>query len=217
VRTVALRVTSLRPYLRDGAQADFPKGDQLRDRTGYLVIYLPQVQSGQVDGVFRQFYSHVAPLHTVRIHGVDFAWIYRAPAQAAHARPAVFGPGIRLYGFDRSGSARPGQTLHFTLVWDAAAPPPKDYWLFAHLIGPGDRRYAQIDQPYPTSQWSPGRFATTDLPIALPPDAPPGDYRLAIGLYDQPTGQRLALATTAPDAMAAGEADAFVLAQFDVK
>jgi 4-amino-4-deoxy-L-arabinose transferase-like glycosyltransferase len=217
VRTVALRVTSLRPYLRPGAQADFPKGDQLRDRTGYLVVYLPQVQAGQVDGVFAQFYGRVAPLHTVRIHGVDFAWIYRAPAQAAHARPAAFGPGIRLYGFDQNGTVQRGQTLHFTLVWDASPPPSKDYWLFAHLIGPGNQRYAQLDVPYPTSQWAPGRFATTELPIALPPDAPIGGYRLLVGLYDQPTGQRLPLTTTVPGAVAAGEVDAFVLTQFDVK
>ncbi len=217
VRTVALRVSSLRPYLRSGAQADFPKGDQLRDRTGYLVVYIPQVQGGQAAGVFAQFYGRVAPLHTVRIHGVDFAWIYRAPAQAAHARPATFGPGIRLYGFDQSGTAQRGQTLHFTLVWDASAPPPKDYWLFAHLIGPDNQRYAQLDVPYPTSQWAPGRFASTDLPIALPPNAPTGGYRLLIGLYDQSTGQRLALTTTVAGAVAAGEPDAFVLTQFDLK
>jgi len=217
VRTVALRVTSLRPYLRAGAQADFPKGDQLRDRTGYLVVYLPQVQAGQVDGVFAQFYGRVAPLHIVRIHGVDFAWIYRAPAQAAHARPATFGPGIRLYGFDQNGTVQRGQALHVTLVWDAATPPSKDYWLFAHLIGPDNQRYAQLDLPYPTSQWAPGRFASTDLPIALPPNAPTGGYRLLIGLYDQPTGERLRLTTTVPDAVAAGEADAFVLTQFDLK
>jgi hypothetical protein len=55
VRTIALRVTSLRPFMRSGAQADFPKEDQLRDRTGYAVVYLPQVQAGPPDGAFTQF------------------------------------------------------------------------------------------------------------------------------------------------------------------
>jgi 4-amino-4-deoxy-L-arabinose transferase-like glycosyltransferase len=217
VRTVALRVTSLRPFMRPGAQVDFPKEDQLRDRTGYVVVYLAQVQAGGADGAFAQFYGQAPPLHTVRIHGVDFAWIYRAPAQAAHARAADFGPGIRLYGYDQRGQARAGQPLQLTLVWGASAPPPKDYWLFAHLVGPGDRTYAQVDLPYPTSRWAPGQFVSTDLPIPLPGDAPTGGYRLLLGLYDQATGQRLPLATSAPGGLAAGDANAFLLTQFDLK
>ena len=111
VRTIALRVTSLNPYLKDGAQADFPKGDQLRDRTGYVVVYLPQTQGGPPDAPFGRFFGHARPLHVVRIHGVDFAWIYRAPPQVAQPRAAGFGPDIRLYGFDRSGEWRRGQTV----------------------------------------------------------------------------------------------------------
>jgi 4-amino-4-deoxy-L-arabinose transferase-like glycosyltransferase len=217
VRTVALRITSLNPYLRDGAQAVFPRGDQLRDRTGYVVVYLPQTQAGPADGVFGQFYGRAPPLHTVRIHGVDFAWIYRAPPQVAQLRPAGFGPDIRLLGFDQSGAPQPGATVRFRLSWTASAPPPRDYWLFAHLIGPRGQRYAQIDLPYPTSQWAPGSFAATELPIALPPDAPAGAYQLLIGLYDQATGQRLDLATDVPDGAAPGETNAFVLTEFELR
>ncbi|HEU5102332.1 MAG TPA: glycosyltransferase family 39 protein [Roseiflexaceae bacterium] len=217
VRTVALRVTSLNRYLRDGAEAVFPSGDKLRDRTGYVVVYLPQTQAGSVDGVFGQFYGRAPPLHTVRIHGVDFAWIYRAPPQVAHPRAAGFGPDIRLLGFDQSGDFRPGETVRLRLSWAAAAPPPADYWLFAHLIGPGGQRYSQIDLPYPTSQWAPGTFAATELPIALPADAPPGAYQLLIGLYDQPTGQRLALTSDTQSAAPAGEENALLLTEFELR
>jgi hypothetical protein len=144
------------------------------------------------------------------------AWIYRAPAQAAHARAAGFGPDIRLYGFDQAGAARGGATLNNTLVWGTTAAPPKDYWLFAHLVGPGNQRYAQIDLPCPTSQWAPGSFPTTELPIAIPASAPTGQYRLLIGLYDQASGQRLPPATTLPGALAPDDANAFVLAQFEL-
>lgn len=217
VRTVALRVTSLNRYLRDGAEAVFPSGEKLRDRTGYVVVYLPQTQAGRVDGVFGQFYGRAPPLQTVRIHGVDFAWIYRAPPQVAQPRAAGFGPDIRLLGFDQSGEFRAGATARLRLSWAASAPPPADYWLFAHLIGPGGRRIAQIDLPYPTSQWAPGSFAATELPIALPPDAPAGAYQILIGLYDQPTGQRLALAPDEPDRLSAGEPNAFVLTAFELR
>jgi hypothetical protein len=217
VRTVALRITSLNPYLREGAQADFPKGDQLRDHTGYVVVYLPQVQPGQVDGAFKEFYGRRTPLHIVRIHGVDFAWIYQAPPQVAQPRMANFGTDIQLRGFDQGGAARRGQELRFRLLWEASAPPPKDYWLFAHLIGPDGQRYAQIDQPYPTSQWAPGRFATTELPIALPQTAPAGTYQLLIGLYIQENGQRLAVAATDSHSLVASEAGAYMLTEFNLK
>src|SRR5207247_1235684 len=142
-------------------------------------------------------------------HGVDFAWIYRAPPAVAQPRAAGFGPAIRLLGFDQIGEPRPGATVRLKLSWATSAPLSQDYWLFAHLLGPGDQRYAQIDLPYPTSQWAPGSFAASELPIALPPDAPAGRYRLLIGLYDQATGKRLELGTDEPSRLADGEPNAF--------
>ena len=216
VRVVALRVTSLGPYLKDGAQVMFPKGDQLRDRTGYVVAYLPQVQGGPPGVPFDQLYGHVAPAHVVRIHGVDFAWIYRVPP-VGERRSAGFGPDIRLYGLDRQGDWRRGQTVSLRLAWSAARAPALDYWMFAHLVGPDGRRYAQLDLPLPTSQWSPERFAETELPIALPRDAPPGAYRVLIGLYAPDGGARLALAPADPADAAADSPDALVLTAFELK
>jgi 4-amino-4-deoxy-L-arabinose transferase-like glycosyltransferase len=217
VRTVSLRITSLNPYLRAGAQADFPKGDQLRPRTGYVVVYLPQTQTGQADGVFGQFYGRAPPLQIIRIHSVDFAWIYRAPPTADQPRSATFGPDIHLHGFDTSGDPQRGKMLQLKLLWDTSARPAGDYWLFAHLVGPGARRYAQLDLPYPTSQWTPGRFVTTDLPFVLPETAPAGAYRLLIGLYTPENGQRLKLSGAGQDSQDTSEPDAFVLTQFDLK
>jgi 4-amino-4-deoxy-L-arabinose transferase-like glycosyltransferase len=217
VRTVALRITSLNPYLRDHAEAVFPKGDQLRDRTGYVVVYLPQTQAGHADGVFGQFYGRAPPLHTVRIHGVDFAWIYRAPPQVAQPRAAGFGRDIRLLGFDQSGELRPGATVRFKFSWTTSALPPQDYWLFAHVIGPDGRRYAQIDLPYPTSQWAPGRFAASELPITLPPAAPAGHYQVLIGLYDQASGQRLEVVPDEPSQLSEDEPNALVLTTFEIQ
>jgi 4-amino-4-deoxy-L-arabinose transferase-like glycosyltransferase len=217
VRVVALRVTSLNPYLKDGAQADFPKGDQLRDHTGYVVVYLPQVQAGPPGAPFGQFYGKAVPLHVVRIHGVDFAWIYRAPPQVGQPRAASFGPAIRLLGYDQQGEWRRGQATTLRLVWAADAQPQADYWMFAHLVGPGGKKYAQLDLPLPTGQWAPGQFNTTELPIALPADAPAGAYRLLIGLYPPGQGQRLPLAPDDPRDAAADSENALILARFELK
>jgi hypothetical protein len=195
VVTVSPMVSSLRPYMRRRAQVSDPSGGELPNKTGYMVVYLRQVQGGAPDPPFDQFYSRASPLHTVRIHGVDYAWIYRIPPPVAIARPADFGLDIHLRGFEQQGVMRKGQRVAFKLFWETRNAPPIDYTLFAHLIGPDGVRYTQVDIPYPTRSWGARQFVTTELPIELPPNVPAGRYRLMIGLYDPASGQRAALTT----------------------
>ena len=42
-----------------------------------------------------------------------------------------------------------------------------------------------------TGQWDPGELILDSVALAIPPDAPPGPYRLAFGLYDSETLERL--------------------------
>lgn len=202
----------LQPYLRRGAQASYPESGALPANAGYVVVYVRQIQDGELPPPFDQFYERRAPLETIRIHGVEYAWIYRAPPPVAQARPADFGDAISLRGFSQSGAAQRGDQITLRLAWEARAAPPANYSLFAHLIGPDGQRYAQIDLPYPTSQWRTGQFTSTDLPIGLPAQAPAGTYRLLIGLYDPATGQRIP-ATGASDPALDGP-NAVVLTQF---
>lgn len=44
---------------------------------------------------------------------------------------------------------------------------------------------------YPTSRWRPGEVVVDTFDIALPPDLPPGEYAIEVGLYIPETGQRL--------------------------
>jgi hypothetical protein len=103
------------------------------------------------------------------------------------------------------GSLRPGDRLHLTLTWQATRPFERDLKLFVHLLDASDRIVAQVDPPagagagpqgadYFTSQWNPGQLIANDIVIALPLDAPPGPYRLAFGLYDGDTLERLPVA-----------------------
>jgi hypothetical protein len=215
VRVATTQPGALQPYMRDGAQA-LAASDKLPDRTGYLVVYIRSTQ-GLVWPPFDQFYPVAAPLHVVQIHGVDYAWIYQAPPPISQPQPADFGDQIHLRGLNWDAVAKPGQPLAIQLSWQVRASPPADYMLFAHLIGPDGRRVAQVDLPYSTSNWRAGRYATTDLPIALPADAPAGSYRLAIGLYDPSNGQRLALRASAPIDPALDGPDALVLTEVRVR
>jgi 4-amino-4-deoxy-L-arabinose transferase-like glycosyltransferase len=215
VRVATTQPGALQPYMRDGAQA-VAASDQLPNHTGYLVVYVRSTQ-GMLWPPFDQFYPAAAPLHVVQIHGVDYAWIYQAPPPITQSQSADFGDQIRLRGLNWDGAAKPGRPLAIQLSWQVRAPPSADYMLFAHLIGPDGKRVAQLDLPYPTSGWRSGRYATTDLPLALPADAPAGIYRLVVGLYDPSNGQRLALRASAPIDPALDGPDALVLTEVRVR
>ena len=58
-----------------------------------------------------------------------------------------------------------------------------------------------LEGRYPTSLWAAGETIPDRHTLSLPADLPPGPYRLALGLYHQPTGERLPLylPSTPPD------------------
>ena len=111
-----------------------------------------------------------------------------------------FGENIRLVGYDlHTPDLRPGDDLTFTLYWNAAATPTKNYSFFLHLVAADDARpLAQVDG----NPAVPERLTQTwDRPdetlisprfsLSLPPEFAPGDYRVLIGLYNFETGARL--------------------------
>ena len=78
------------------------------------------------------------------------------------------------------------------------APISEDYTAFVHLVRTdGEREIGgQVDsQPSageePTSSWTPGQVVVDDYVLSLPPDMPPGEYRLEIGMYDLKALKRL--------------------------
>jgi len=86
-------------------------------------------------------------------------------------------------------------TLTLTLTWQAVEPVAGDYTVFVHLLAGGERKIAQrdtrpCDGRCPTNHWQPGEILADRYVLALPPDAPPGPYRLAVGLYLLETGER---------------------------
>lgn len=90
--------------------------------------------------------------------------------------------------------------LTLTLGWQALAETATAYRVFVHLLAPDGHIAAQADgEPagwqYPTTAWLPGAFILDNHVLTLPPELPPGDYQLIVGLYDPLDGRRL----TQPD------------------
>jgi 4-amino-4-deoxy-L-arabinose transferase-like glycosyltransferase len=192
-----------------------------RDYPNYLVLYSSYVQRGIGDPGAAWMYQNATPLTVVNIHGVEYARVYQIPPSVPQALAADFGPVVHLrgYGLEQLQGAR---GLRAALFWEARGATPGDALAFVHLIGPDGMRYAQADLPpggvaFPTSAWSPGRFLITAVDLALPAAAPPGRYRLVVGLYDIASGARLPLSppAAAADPAIAGP-EALLLAEVEI-
>jgi hypothetical protein len=124
------------------------------------------------------------------------------PPTAQFTQRATFGEAAALVGYDLPITAvAPGDEVALTLHWQAlAADPagqnPRNLVVFVHLLDAAGAVRGQVDrQPAagarPTSGWVAGEFIADAYAVKLDADAPPGDYRLEIGLYDPATLQRL--------------------------
>jgi hypothetical protein len=110
-------------------------------------------------------------------------------------------PQIMLLDYTVRASGEPAAitpTLALTLTWQAVEPVSDDYTVFLHLLAGGDVKAAQIDSrpcggECPTNAWQPGEIVVDRYQLAMGPDAPPGPYRLAVGLYLLATGERAAV------------------------
>jgi hypothetical protein len=106
------------------------------------------------------------------------------------------GDRIGLRGYHVEGEARPGGYLELTYAWYAMSQPRRIYSVFNHLLTADGQHITQADG-WPqggvvlTSQWRPGEYVEDSHTLAIPTDAPPGPYLLAVGLYDAATEERL--------------------------
>ncbi|MBN2469298.1 MAG: glycosyltransferase family 39 protein [Anaerolineae bacterium] len=107
---------------------------------------------------------------------------------------------LQGYTLDRADSYTAGEVLTLTLFWQAEAPLSTGYKVFVHL-------YADPDAPPPAQHdsapdWAPDETTIDRHGLLIPPDMPPGEYTLAVGVYDagdparrltSPQGERVAI------------------------
>lgn len=122
--------------------------------------------------------------------------LWQAPPMG-YTQPARLGEEIALLGYDLATTlVRPGETVALTLYWQALRAPEEDYTVFVHLLDEGGALHGQRDRPpadgeRPTSDWAAGEVVADDVLLPIPDDAPPGRYRLQVGLYLPASGERL--------------------------
>jgi 4-amino-4-deoxy-L-arabinose transferase-like glycosyltransferase len=126
--------------------------------------------------------------------------VIRVPDPAHGTSPSVpltaqVGELIQLTGYNVEPPA-PNAPLALTLYWHSTAPIPADYTVFTQLLGPDGQVWAQWDNPpqagrYPTSAWTAADTVIDRYSLSPREGAPPGEYRLLVGMYNPQTGQRL--------------------------
>lgn len=107
---------------------------------------------------------------------------------------ATFENGMRLLGARVDGEARPGGKLAVTAYWQFTGTvrgAEGTDTAFFHLLGPGDRRWAQYDGfAWSRSEWAPGYTFVQWFELSLPADVPVGEYWLYTGMYSWRDGGR---------------------------
>jgi 4-amino-4-deoxy-L-arabinose transferase-like glycosyltransferase len=116
-----------------------------------------------------------------------------AAPQVSLNQPFGDAPNLTLLGYDLE-TARDAASIK--LYWRSEAPLMTDYTTFVHVLDEAGGVVAQKDQPplggaYPTSLWDTGEIIADEIVVPLLPHLPAGDYRLAVGLYEFQSGQRL--------------------------
>ncbi|MGD8966182.1 MAG: hypothetical protein PVI07_01625 [Anaerolineae bacterium] len=137
------------------------------------------------------------------------------PAQ--HTLQISFEGKIQLLGYDLPRrQVRPGESLSVVLYWHALTDLEENYQSFVHLAQPLDVAWAQEDHlnpgGLPTTRWPVDRYIWDEYTIYVPPQTPPGEYKVNIGLYLRSSGYRL----QRQDVDRQGVTDSVVIASIEV-
>ena len=129
--------------------------------------------------------------------------LYELPWQTPGAdhwlEPAPrFGERIALAGYALPATTyRAGESVRFTLFWEALATPASSYTVFTHIVADDPaQKIGQLDQrpvadKHPTPTWRRGDLFTDPYAVPIDPNTRPGSYRVIVGLYRIETLERL--------------------------
>jgi 4-amino-4-deoxy-L-arabinose transferase-like glycosyltransferase len=108
-----------------------------------------------------------------------------------------FGETIRLLGWEVEGEVSAGSNVDVTLYWRAEREMETGYKVFVHVYDEEGRIVAQRDWlpglgAKPTVGWEEGEVVADRHIVAIDAGVPAGEYSVAVGLYEEGGGERLA-------------------------
>jgi 4-amino-4-deoxy-L-arabinose transferase-like glycosyltransferase len=98
-------------------------------------------------------------------------------------------------GITPADAFRAGDLVGLRSFWQVEENFTNDYFIFVHILDAAGNRVAQRDAApwqgrYPTRSWQPGSLVVDVSDVILPPNIPPGDYRVVVGMFDPVTFAR---------------------------
>ena len=211
---------TLLPYFK--GQGDNFYTNDVALRADYVVIYRAQQQRLAPSPEIVNYFLQQPPEHVIELGGVPYAWIYRNTPLIHPDVPDWgtlvnfgFGDLIRLAGYHLEPD---GPTWQVDLFWHAlpllaqdVGPcrevqvehlqttlcPRIDYAVSLRLLNAAGEPVAQHDDwpaggLLPTSQWQVDDYVQDRHILTLPADLPPGEYQLAVVVYNAETQAVLA-------------------------
>jgi hypothetical protein len=173
----------------------------------YAVLYINQVQRGLPSQELLAYFQDRQPMHTVRLEGLDYAWIYpgpiisrKLPERITHLAGAVLGGAVRLIGYDVSEEViHADDNLYITLYWESLYHVREDYNVYVRLVDKMGNVWGRVDRLplgglWRTNQWEPGMYIRDEYRLNLRPGTPPGDYYLEVAMYSFDTGETFGVA-----------------------
>jgi hypothetical protein len=157
----------------------------------------------RVENWFAARYPLVTELYPPGITLKAYAPGYQLDHLPPEATPTetAFDAGLRLRGFnvfDTRLSPReelfhpPSGWIHVILYWSADEGMGQDVWPYLHLVdelgqiwGASLERGNDALHFYPSSRWQAGQIIRQDVDVNLNPVAPPGEYRLIVGIEEE--------------------------------
>ncbi|MEZ4705747.1 MAG: glycosyltransferase family 39 protein [Caldilineaceae bacterium] len=145
------------------------------------------------------FFEQLAPVHTVRLNGIDYAQIYDLrpgvlPAYVTDWRLNAQ-PVMRLVSYQFPSSVvGPGEALPVTLYLLGLAPLAENVSIVLRLVGADGAEIARDEGwPWgsPTSTWRPGDVWPDGHMLMIPPATEAGIYRLDIAFVEPVNGAHL--------------------------
>jgi hypothetical protein len=150
----------------------------------------------------------------VRYVGTDLTDPPAAPPSVVQVAPAeawlaTWSGGISLQATQPPATAVAGQPLTVRTVWTTARQVNHPYTVFLHLYDLDGNLVTNVDEmplrgQWPTTCWRPGQSFEDSYTLTVPDSLPPATYRLKLGLYWLPTGERLPIDGRGMDALDLG-------------
>jgi len=134
--------------------------------------------------------SQTRVVGTVNVSGRMHYFGAPSPSQKTDVR---FDNTARLVGVDLSKDSR---GVRLILYWQALALTPTSYTVFVHVVDVNGNAVAYGDAvpgngTLPTTSWVANEYLADLHEFSVPPNVPPGEYEILVGIYNPKTGARL--------------------------